>query len=151
MDGDDLASEPSENTEHRSLAEIFTEAFPYYLAMGMTYDEFWRESPSLVRAYRKAFEIRRANKNWELWQQGVYIYQALRCAPLAVGFAKDAKPERYPDRPLPLTEKEAKEQEEQRERENFFAYLKLMEAESERNRKKLETMQKQEVSENGGD
>lgn len=134
MDGDDL-TEPSEPP---TLAEIFTQAFPYYLSMGMTYDEFWFGAPSLVRAYRKAHDLKRHERNYELWMQGRYIFEALRCAPLLVGFPKEGvKPGNYPDMPYPLTEKEAKEQEAERERENFFAYLKHMEAASERNKKAM--------------
>ena len=150
MDGDDLVSEPSEDqSEPLSLAEIFIDAFPYYLAMGMTYDEFWCGSPSLVRAYRKAFEIKRANRNWEMWQQGRYIFEAIRCAPLLVGFPekgyKVPSGAGYPDMPYPLSEKEAKEREIMRENENTKRFIAQLEAESKRNLEK----QKQEVKDNG--
>lgn len=138
MDGDAVEAEPSHNqSEPSSLAEIFTDAFPYYLAMGMSYEEFWRGSPSLVRAYRKAFEIKRANRNWEMWQQGLYIFTALHCNPIPVGFPKeDSKNSGYPDRPLPLSEKEAKEQEQQRELDNTKRFIAQLEAESKRNLEK---------------
>lgn len=134
----------------KSLAELFTEAFPYYLSMGMTYDEFWNGPPSLVRAYRQAWAIKQKNDEFDRWRRGMYVYDAiLRASPVLRPFGKgEVKPMDYPDRPYPLTEKEAKEQEAQRERENFFAYLKRMEAESERNKQKREDMKKQEVKEN---
>ena len=109
MDGDDLGE--SEPSEPPTLAEIFTQAFPYYLAMGMTYDEFWHGAPSLVRAYRKAQDMKRHEKNYELWMQGRYIFEALRCAPLLVGFPekgyKVPSGAGYPEQPYPLTEQEA--------------------------------------------
>lgn len=149
MDGDDLESEPSDDNEPKSLAEIFTEAFPYYLAMGMTYDEFWCGSPSLVRAYRKAFGIKRAYRNWEMWQQGRYIFEAIRCAPLLVGFPekgyKVPSGAGYPDMPYPLSEKEAKEREIMRENENTKHFIAQLEAESKRNLEK----QKQGVKDDG--
>ena len=150
MDGDDL--EESEPSETKSLAELFTEIFPYYLAMGMSYDEFWHGSPSLVRAYRKAHEIKQKNDEFARWRQGMYVYDALlRVSPILRAFAKgDVKPKEYPDRPYPLTEKEAREQEEQRERENFFKFVEQMEAESERNLKQMK-QKEQEVNVDGDD
>lgn len=151
MDGDDLAE--SEPSEPPSLAEIFTKAFPYYLAMGMTYDEFWRGSPSLVRAYRQAHDLKRHERNYDLWLQGRYIFEALRCAPLLVGFPdKNYKPPAgsgYPDRPYPLTDKEAQEQAKQREEENFREYLRRMEAASEREMKRRKESQKEAVKDGG--
>lgn len=129
MDGDDLKE--SEPSEPKTIAEIFTDLFPYYLAMGMTYDEYWRGCPSLVRAYRNAFEIKNKNEEWARWRQGQYIFTALLCAaPVLKPFVKEAKPGEYPDRPLPLTEREAKEQEEARERENYEKVLARRRAES---------------------
>lgn len=117
--------------------------------MGMTYDEFWHGPPSLVKAYRKAYDMKRHERNHEMWLQGRYFFEALRCAPLVVGFAeKNAKPGNYPDRPYPLTEKEAEEQERQREEENFKEYLRQMEAASERELNRRKQAEK-EVGENG--
>ena len=135
MDGDDLGE--SEPSEPPTLAEIFTQAFPYYLAMGMTYDEFWNGAPSLVRAYRKAHDMKRHEKNYELWMQGKYIFDALRCTPLLVGFPekgyKVPSDADYPKQPYPLTEKEAQEHEIQRENENTKRFIAQLEAESKRN------------------
>ena len=147
MDGDDLGE--SEPSEPPTLAEIFTQAFPYYLAMGMTYDEFWHGAPSLVRAYRKAYDMKRHERNYELWLQGRYIFEALRCAPLLVGFPeKGYKPPSgagYPDMPYPLSEKEAKEREIMRENENTKRFIEQLEAESKKNLEK----QKLEVKDDG--
>lgn len=138
MDGDDLSE--SEPSEPPTLAEIFAQAFPYYLAMGMTYDEFWRGAPSLVRDYRKAHDLKRHERNYELWMQGRYIFEALRCAPLLVGFPekgyKVPSGAGYPDMPYPLTEQEAREREIQRENENTKRFIAQLEAESKRNLEK---------------
>ena len=137
MDGDAVEAEPSEPL---TLAEIFAQAFPYYLSMGMSYDEFWHGAPSLVRAYRKAYDIRRHERNFELWMQGRYIFEALRCAPLMVGVPdkgyKVPKGAGYPDMPYPLTEKEATEREIMRENENTKRFIEQLEAESRRNKEK---------------
>ena len=99
-----------------SFTEIFMEAFPQYLSMGMSYDEFWNYDPSLVKAYRKAWEMKVSQRNWEMWMQGGYIYDALlKVAPVmasgGMGGKGKVEPGKYPDRPYPLTEKEVKAQE----------------------------------------
>ena len=136
MDGDDLSE-----AEPPTLAEMFTEVFPYYLSMGMTYEEFWYGPPSLVRAYRKAYDMERHRRNEEMWMQGRYIFEALRCAPLLVGFPeKGYKPPSgagYPEMPYPLSEKEAQEREIERENENTKRFIAQLEAESKRNLKKI--------------
>ena len=77
-DGDGLIGpEPSEPQDQKSLAELFREVFPYYLAMGMTYDEFWRGDPTLVRDYRKARDIRMRQDEWARHRQGQYVFAAL--------------------------------------------------------------------------
>ena len=109
--------------------------------MGMSYDEFWYGPPSLVRAYRKAYDMERHRRNEEMWLQGRYIFEALRCAPLLVGFPeKGYKPPSgagYPEMPYPLSEKEAQEREIERENENTKRFIAQLEAESKRNLKKI--------------
>lgn len=114
--------------------------------MGMTYDEFWHGKPSLARDYRKAYDIKRHEKNQELWMQGKYIFDALRCAPLLVGFPdknnKVPSDAGYPDKPYPLSEDEAEERRIMRENENTKRFIAQLEAESKRNlqKAKKETM-----------
>jgi len=40
------------------MGETFNEAFPHYLAMGMSYSDYWENDCTMVIAYRKAFQIR---------------------------------------------------------------------------------------------
>ena len=82
---------------------IFDKAFPSYLAMGMTYDEFYNKDHTLVIAYRKAYEMKRSVENENMWILGAYVYQAVaRVSPLYNPFAKHPKPEEYLDKPFPL-------------------------------------------------
>lgn len=60
--------------------QVFRRVFPYYLSIGMTYEQFWEMDSSLVRAYRKAEKLRRDTANFNLWLQGRYIFDALCCA-----------------------------------------------------------------------
>ena len=102
----------------RSYTEIFDEAFPYFLSIGMSYAEFWYKDPHLVRAFAKAEEIRRNRINQELYLQGFYIYEAIGAfREILPAFPKKgAKIHPYLDEPLPLTqmEIEAREAEKQK-------------------------------------
>lgn len=87
--------------------ELFDKAFPSYLAMGMTYDEFYNKDHTLAIAYRKAFEKKRNEQNQNLWLLGAYVYQAIaRVSPLFNPFNKHPKPESYLDKPFPIYEHE---------------------------------------------
>lgn len=99
----------------------FNEVFPYYLAIGMTYDQFWNDDPGLVRAYRKAAEIKADRKNQELWLQGMYIYDALCCAsPILRSFAKKGtKPVPYPTTPYALSDSQQKKEKASREKKTY--------------------------------
>lgn len=125
--------------------------FPKYMALGMTYDEFWEGPAWLVRSYREAAELKRAQRNWEMWMQAAYIYDTLlRVSPVFRPFGKgEVKPADFMEAPYPLTEKEAREREEARERKNFFEYLARMEADSERELKRRAEQAKKEVSKDG--
>ena len=96
----------------KTFTEYFEEMFPAYLAMGMTWTQFWIDEPKLAVAYRKADMIRKRRKNEELWLQGVYVAEALH-ATVGNMFSK-GRNNKYPDEPFPLT---ADEQQERRERE----------------------------------
>jgi len=99
--------------ENLTSSELFHRVFPEYLAMGMTYEQFWKQDCSLVIAYRKAYRIKQENANQMAWLQGLYIYRAIHGAPVAIGFAKgNATPQGYFDRPIdfaPKREKTAQE------------------------------------------
>ncbi len=96
----------------KTFSEYFDELFPAYLAMGMTWTQFWIGEPELAIAYRKADMIRKRRKNEELWLEGVYMAEALS-ATVGNMFSKGQK-HQYPAEPFPLT---AEEQQERRERE----------------------------------
>lgn len=76
----------------------------------MTSEQFWDGEPSLVKAYRKADEIKRRRANEELWLNGIYMTEAL-AATVGNMFTKGAKHE-YPAEPKPITESEIKERQE---------------------------------------
>lgn len=89
---------------------MFEEAFPYYLAMGMTYEQYWEGDSDLVRFYRKAQEIRRDEMNRQAWLQGMYVYEAIAdIAPILHAFAKKGtKARKYSDKPYEFKRPEKK-------------------------------------------
>ena len=97
----------------RTLTETFEEVFPYYLAFGMSYEQFWCGSPELVIPYRRADEIRRRRRNEELWLAGMYTADALAST---VGNMFSKQKYQYPSEPRPLTLDEALERRERERR-----------------------------------
>lgn len=107
-----------------TYSEKFNDVFPYYLSIGMTYEQFWNMDCTLVRHYNKAAQIRREMKNQELWLQGMYVYEALcDVAPIFHAFAKKGtKPVPFRSEPYELgvgvkevAEKPAKKSKEEKE------------------------------------
>ncbi len=96
-----------------SHSEVFEEHCPYYLSIGMTWNQFWYGDAEMVRAYRKAQSIKNERENQQMWMQGLYTYKALLCvSPILHAFAKaGTKPEPYLDEPFPIDEKEVRERE----------------------------------------
>ena len=101
-----------------TYTEQFYEVFPYYLSIGMTYDQFWNDDVNLAKYYRQADELRIERKNQELWLQGLYIYEALcDTAPILQAFAKKGTKARpYTEQPYPITERQRRQELEEKER-----------------------------------
>ena len=79
------------------------------MSIGMTYDEFWNQDVAMVRAYRKAHELKRRQQNETLWMQGIYIRDALLSTVGNMFADKSAKPNEYPAEPYPVTAEQAAE------------------------------------------
>ena len=113
MDGDPVTGEPSQDhKEPVSLTETFIKLCPQYMAMGMTYDEFWNCNTKVHKAVREAYELRMKREEWGRWRQAMYIYDTLlRVSPVfQAAFSKrKVEPGKFPDEPWPLTEKEKRE------------------------------------------
>ena len=132
MDGESVTDEPSDTDQPRTFTQLFRAVFPAYLAMGMTYEEFWNGPVWLVESYREAYEMRLENEEIARHRQGMYFFQALKVA--MQGFSKDRSHiEKYPDRPWPITQKAAQEREEQ----DYRNYIARMRANSDRERQRI--------------
>lgn len=96
-----------------TYTELFEGVFPYYLALGMTYEQFWVDDPALVKAYRKAEEIRKRRMNEELWLNGIYTAEALAST---VGNMFSKSKYKYPSEPKPITMDEIRERKEREQK-----------------------------------
>lgn len=97
----------------------------------MPSSDFWDGDPSLVKAYRIAYETKIERQNDLLHLQGKYIYDALVCvAPIFRSFAKTGtKAHDYPEEPYPITRRRVREEQEKKDRlayENNLARMKKM-------------------------
>ena len=77
--GGELLGE-SDPTQVKTHTEVFCECFPFYLAIGMSYAEYWEGDPKLAQYYRKAYHIKQEEINNNAWLQGMYIYDAVSTA-----------------------------------------------------------------------
>ena len=120
----------------QSYTEVFEQLCPYYMSIGMPYDDFWNGDVALVKAYRKASELRDRRNNQDMWLQGRYFYDALCAASPLYRFSMKKgmiKPEPYTKEPYPTTHAELKEREEreakakeERLRAEFTAFVERM-------------------------
>ena len=113
-----------------TYTEKFYESFPYYLSIGMTYDQYWDGDCTLVKYYRKAEELRNEKRNQELWLQGMYVYEAMcDVSPILHAFAKKGtKPAPYPAKPYALTTKQIEQEAEEKQRKLADKGKRFMEA-----------------------
>lgn len=102
-----------------SLMSVFERACPQYLAIGMTYEQFWDGDVLAHKAFREAHKLRVMEANQLAWLQGMYFYEALLDAtPYFKAFSK-GKPVPYAKEPYDLTKKEREEREEREARERY--------------------------------
>lgn len=108
-----------------TLSKIFREAFPHYLVMGMSAEEYWDGDPWLVKPYREAYRIRMENQDRiadrDAWRMGEYIRHALASIPIVVnGFVpKGHSMHDYPEKPMTMIAEERKREEnEKKQQEN---------------------------------
>lgn len=105
-------------TQEKTYTEIFEECFPFYLAIGMSYAEYWEGDPKLTQYYRKAYRIKQDEINNNAWLQGMYIYDAVSTAlhNALRGMGKSKPPAKdYAKQPYELNKKNKTEQEKAKE------------------------------------
>ena len=63
-----------------TLTEYFELACPLYMLYGMTYEQFWYGDPWMAKAYKEAHNLKRRQRNEEMWINGMYQLYALNVA-----------------------------------------------------------------------
>lgn len=118
--GDPNHSGAGGNSSPFSYTQVFEKQSPYYMAIGMTFDQFWNDDCQLVRYFREAHDLKLKMHNRDMWMQGAYIYDAiLRVSPILHAFAKrGTKPEPYIPEPYAMSKEEAEQKDLERERMN---------------------------------
>lgn len=142
----------TEQHRTRTYTEVFEEVFPYYLSLGMTYNQFWRDDPRIVKYYRQAEKIRKERINSELWLQGMYVYEAIcDAAPIFNPFAKHGvRPRPYPTEPYPLTKTEkTKAEKVAEEKKQMDKAQRIMDAYASRVNRNVANKAQQEVKHDG--
>ena len=127
MGSSGLKSE-QKRVESISLTALFEKWCPIYMSYGMSYDEFWKESPYRAKFYREAHELKLKQKDELMWVQGMYIYEALcKVSPVLHAFSKKGtKPLPYSEKPyLRDDENLESEEEKKRKEENERLLVKL--------------------------
>ena len=86
------------------MTELFERDLPYYISIGMSYEQYWYGDVWAIRGYREAEKIRRERVNNELWLLGMYVYDAIcRTSPILQAFAKKGtKPVPYLKKPYEM-------------------------------------------------
>ena len=83
MGGELVGLPPINPKDNPTMGNLFWEAFPAYLAMGMSSDDYWNGDAEMCVAYRRARKEQLELADTMAWRQGLYFYHALGCtAPL---------------------------------------------------------------------
>ena len=101
-------------TQEKTITEILEENFPFYLAIGMSYAEYWEGDPKLTQYYRRAYRIKQEQENNNAWLQGMYVYDAVSTAlhNALRGMGKNKPPAKdYAKQPYEIFKKEKTPQE----------------------------------------
>ena len=125
-----MGSELVNHASHLSYTEQFEKQFPYYLSIGMSYEQFWDCDCWLTKDYRDAHQLRLKRDNDQAWLIGRYVYDAVCAAsPLLHALAKrgtEAHP--YLEKPYPSSVKEAREREIEKLKEAADGFRAFVEA-----------------------
>ena len=103
-----------------SFTEIFDSFCPYFMSIGMSYEDYWFGDPDMAKFYKEADKFRRRTRNEEMWLQGAYFARAI-----ATSFDKKSK---YPEKPFDIFPKTAieKQAEAEAERKKIIEHFTLL-------------------------
>jgi len=112
-----------------TYSDIFYDALPYYLSIGMHPSEYWEGNIYMAEAYRKAHRLQLIEQNQDNYLKGLYTFHAVGIALSNVHLdGKKHKTNNYLANPFDLysteEEKRAKaEKKAQEETQRIIAYL----------------------------
>lgn len=75
------------------------EWLPDAIAMGVTYAEFWKMNPRILKAIAKGYKNKMVDMDYMMWTMGIYVKSAVLVAVDHVLNAKKAKSE-YIEKPF---------------------------------------------------
>ena len=110
MEGEQVADSPSEKI---TLGQELVSLCKYYMAMGVSWDEFWYGDYCRLKFYEENYYRQKELKNQELWLGGFYNYMAVSSA-LAQMFNPNAQA-KYPEKPIDFETEEKSPEEKQKE------------------------------------
>lgn len=123
--GSEFLVTPTQSQQKTNL-EVLEESCPYYLAMGMSMDEYWNGDPVLAKYYRKAYAIKREKENEDFWLQGMYFYDALSTALYNTMKSKNAQSKKYAEKPYEFNKEKTPEEKAKEvivEQEKAYAWM----------------------------
>lgn len=132
VEGSLLKATPNFHT----YADFFNKVFPFYLSMGMSYDEFWEYDCQLVKAYDESYKQRMRDNNFLAWLNGRYVFEAVGAV---IGSSFGKKSVKYVEHPYDLFAEDQDIREEQTMRKNgniIFENLKVMQKQRDERKKK---------------
>ena len=94
-----------------TMGEQFDELLPFYLSIGMTYTEYWDGDNKLPRYFRRAYKEKLKQRDYEMWRQGLYVYEAVLVNVNNVMAKKGSERMKYPAEPYMMREEKQKEEE----------------------------------------
>lgn len=114
--GDNLEADLSPSNQKTDISLLLDKWCEYYLSIGMSYEEYWNGSTDRLKHYFEANRLRLKQRNYELWLQGAYIYEAVGTVMTNAFAKKGSSPKGYTKEPyniFPLTADEKKEKQRQ--------------------------------------
>lgn len=122
----DTSQKDTKSTSNTPFGDMCDEMCPYYMSLGISYDEFWHGDYCKFKYYVKKHEYDTEDINTKLWLQGMYNYKAFEAVMNAFSYGmsggKGKKPNGYMEYPHPFTERE-KAAEKQRKIEHTLRFV----------------------------
>lgn len=126
MENDEVGSALSNEQKITNLSKWLDGFCDYYMAMGVSFDEFWYGDYCRLKYYERAYFNKLKKRDYDMWLSGAYVYQAVSVA-LARGFGGDKRAE-YPKQPFGYEKPE-----EQMSQKELLAYIQQQLEEEARN------------------